>query len=210
MPLPEEYQILKSKKYQIFTIVTIILSGVILLYFGTFNMNTTFSCDKTKNVCNIEHQNFFGIREKTNIALSDIAKAENIPSVYSHSKMHVGPGGRGIYRDNNNTINEYIHTPTLTLKTEEYIPIYTLNTSKTFNRASEIDKVNHLTAQINDYLKSTENNLWFHRSADFSEIFCFILFNLIFFSVLETVVLILLLPLILYLIKNITGRQFFH
>lgn len=142
----KELVVALSKKYIALAVVLAVLVPCVCAWFWTYNFDVKLSCDRSKNLCQIERFNLANQKVVQKIAQTDILNAQrsiNLPFLSAKQAPVAGAN----------------HSIILRLKNGKGIKIYDINT----RFSQPIEDMNEKANQINSYLKGGQNGYSFHH-----------------------------------------------
>lgn len=135
-----------SWKYVVLSVLGAMLVPFICAWFWTYNFDVKLSCDRAKNLCQIERVNFANQKIVQKIAQTDILNTQrsiNLPFLSDKQSPVAGAN----------------HSIILRLKNGKGIKIYDINT----RFSQPIEDMNEKANQINSYLEGGQNGYSFHH-----------------------------------------------
>ncbi len=142
----KELVVALSKKYIALAVVLAVLVPCVCAWFWTYNFDVKLSCDRSKNLCQIERVNLANQKVVQKIAQTDILNAQrsiNLPFLSDKQAPVAGAN----------------HSIILRLKNGKGIKIYDINT----RFSQPIEDMNEKANQINSYLEGGQNGYSFHH-----------------------------------------------
>lgn len=135
-----------SWKYVVLSVLGAVLVPFLCAWFWTYNFDVKFSCEKSKNLCQIERVNFANKKVVKNISQTDILNVQrNIDLPFLSDKQAPVAGAN--------------HSVVVRLKDGKAIKIYDINT----RFSQPIEDMNEKANQINSYLQGSQNGYSFHH-----------------------------------------------
>lgn len=191
----KEVVVALSKKYIAFAIVLAIFVPCIFAWFWTYNFDVKLSCDKSKNLCQIEKVNLANQKTVQKIAQTDILNVQrNINLPFLADKQTPVAGAN--------------HSIIIRLKNGKAVKVYDINT----RYSQPIEDMNEKANQMNSYLVGSQNGYSFHHVNRYG--LSSIALKLVFIFLLSLIVVFFLLPSIFEIVlamnpDNIIGKFIF-